>query len=116
LTSAIGNRRQIIQLMLGLPEGTSDSAIVRHLREVFKKPIPPRVVESGPVKDNIVEGDDIDLLQFPAPKWPATDGGRYIDTFCGVVNEDKVTGRDNIGVYRGQVVDRDKIAKLMVPT
>jgi 3-polyprenyl-4-hydroxybenzoate decarboxylase len=74
------------------------------------------VVESGPVKDNIVEGDDIDLWQFPAPKWHATDGGRYIDTFCGVVTEDKVTGRDNIGVYRGQVVDRDKIAKLMVPT
>jgi UbiD family decarboxylase len=39
LTSAIGSRRQI-QLMLGLPEGTSDSAIVRHLREAFKKPIP----------------------------------------------------------------------------
>ncbi|HUE26822.1 MAG TPA: hypothetical protein VMP89_08615, partial [Solirubrobacteraceae bacterium] len=30
LTSAIGSRRQI-QLMLGLPESTSDSAIVSHL-------------------------------------------------------------------------------------
>jgi UbiD family decarboxylase len=115
LTSGIGNRRHI-QLMLGLPEDTTDWAIVRHLREVFKKPIPPRVVETGPVKENIVEGDDIDLWQFPAPKWHATDGGRYIDTFCGVVTEDKVTGRDNIGVYRGQIVDRDKIAKLLVPT
>ena len=70
LTSAIGSRRQI-QLMLGLPEGTSDSAIVRHLRDAFKKPIPPRVVETGPVKENIVEGDDIDLFEFPAPKWHA---------------------------------------------
>ena len=48
LTSALGSRRQV-QLMLGLPEGTSDSAIVRHLREAFKKPIPPRVVDIGPV-------------------------------------------------------------------
>lgn len=47
LTSAIGSRRQI-QLMLGLPEDTSDSAIVRHLREAFQKPIPPRVVDTGP--------------------------------------------------------------------
>jgi UbiD family decarboxylase len=78
LTSAIGNRRQV-QLMLGLPEGASDSAIVRHLKDAFKNPIPPRVVETGPVKENIVEGDDIDLWQFPAPKWHATDGGRYID-------------------------------------
>ena len=114
LTSAIGNRRQI-QLLLGLPENTSDSAIVRHLRDTFKSPIPPRVVKTGPVKENIVESDDIDLWQFPAPKWHATDGGRHIDTFCGVVTEDKVTGRDNIGVYRGMIVDRDKIAKLMVP-
>lgn len=37
LTSALGSRRQV-QLMLGLPEGTSDSAIVRHLREAFKSP------------------------------------------------------------------------------
>jgi 4-hydroxy-3-polyprenylbenzoate decarboxylase len=114
LTSAIGNRRQV-QLMLGLPEGTSDAAIVRHLREAFKKPIPPRVVETGPVKENIIEGDEIDLFQFPAPKWHGSDGGRYIDTFCGVVTEDKVTGRDNIGCYRGMIVDRDKIAKLLVP-
>ena len=104
LTSAIGNRRQI-QLMLGLPEGTGDSAIVRHLKAAFRNPVPPRVVESGPVTQNIVEGDDIDLFQFPAPKWHANDGGRYIDTFCGVVTEDKVTGRDNVGLYRGQIVD-----------
>ena len=115
LTSGIGNPRQI-RLMLGLTEETSDAAVVRHLREAFKKPVPPRVVETGPIKENIVAGDDIDLWQFPAPKWHATDGGRYIDTFCGVVTEDKVTGRDNIGVYRGMIVDRDKIAKLMVPT
>jgi UbiD family decarboxylase len=115
LTSAIGSRRQI-QLMLGLPEDTSDSAIVRHLREAFKKPIPPRVVDTGPVKENIVEGDDIDLRGFPVPKWHGGDGGRYIDTFCGVVTEDKVTGRENIGCYRGQIVGRDKIAKLLVPT
>jgi 3-polyprenyl-4-hydroxybenzoate decarboxylase len=37
LTSAIGNRR-LIQLLLGLPDDTSDSAIVRHLRETFKCP------------------------------------------------------------------------------
>ena len=115
LTSALGSRRQV-QLMLGLPEGTSDAAIVRHLREAFEKPIPPRIVETGPVKENILEGDDINLLEFPVPKWHGQDGGRYIDTFCGVVTEDKVTGRDNIGCYRGQIVGRNKIAKLLAPT
>lgn len=115
LTSAIGNRRQV-QLLLGLPEGTSDSAIVAHLRERFQHPITPRIVDSGPVLENIIEGDNIDLGQFPAPKWHAADGGRYIDTFCGVVTEDKFTKRDNVGLYRGMVADRDKIAKLLVPS
>ncbi|WP_110917462.1 UbiD family decarboxylase [Mycolicibacterium holsaticum] len=115
LTSAIGNRDQV-RLLLGLGEGTDDSGIVRHLRETFKKPMPPRIVDTGPVKENVVEGADIDLFQFPAPKWHAVDGGRYIDTFCGVVTEDRVTGRDNVGCYRGQIVARDKIAKLLVPS
>lgn len=113
-TAGIGNRRRI-QMMLGLSADTTDADIVRHLKCTFKKPIAPHIVEAGPVKENIVEGDDIDLWQFPAPKWHATDGGRYIDTFCGVVTEDKVTGRDNIGVYRGMIVDRDKIVKLLAP-
>lgn len=89
---------------------------MRHLREAFKNPIPPRVVDSGPVKENIIEGNDIDLYELPVPKWHGGDGGRYIDTFCGVVTQDKVTGRDNVGLYRGQIVDRDKIAKLLVPS
>lgn len=66
LTSALGSRRQV-QLMLGLPEGTSDSDVVRHLREAFKNPIPPRVVDSGPVKENIIEGNDIDLYELTRP-------------------------------------------------
>ncbi|MCV6973387.1 UbiD family decarboxylase [Mycobacterium bourgelatii] len=114
LTSAIGNGCQI-RLMLGLSSSASDAVVVRHLKDAFLKPIPPRIVQTGPVKENSIAGDQIDLWQFPAPKWHAADGGRYIDTFCGVVTEDKVTGRDNIGVYRGMIVDRDKIAKLLAP-
>ncbi|WP_235010340.1 UbiD family decarboxylase [Mycobacterium sp. 3519A] len=113
-TSGIGNRRKV-QLMLGLPETANDAAIVHHLKQAFTKPVPPRVVDTGPVKANIVDGDGIDLWQFPAPRWHGTDGGRYLDTFCGVVTEDKVTGRDNIGVYRGMIGDRDKIVKLLAP-
>jgi 4-hydroxy-3-polyprenylbenzoate decarboxylase len=115
LTSAIGSRRQL-KLMLGLPEDTGDSQIVAHLRKAFRRPIGPRVVETGPVTQNIVEGDAINLWELPVPRWHGGDGGRYLDTFCGVVTQDKVTGRDNVGLYRGMIVDRDKIAKLLVPS
>jgi 3-polyprenyl-4-hydroxybenzoate decarboxylase len=45
LTSGIGNPRQI-RLMLGLTEETSDAAVVRHLREAFKRPARSRRTSS----------------------------------------------------------------------
>jgi hypothetical protein len=45
---------------------------VGRLKRAFKNPIPPRLAQTGPVKDNIVARDDIDQCQFPAPKWHAT--------------------------------------------
>ena len=31
--------------------------------------IAPKIVKTGPVKENIVKGDDIDLYEFPVPQW-----------------------------------------------
>ncbi len=115
MTCGVGGRTKIA-LLLGLPTETSDRDMVRHLKQVYREPIEPVTVATGPVKENVLTGDDIDLTEFPAPKWHASDGGRYLDTFCGVVTQDPVTGRPNIGLYRGQVLDKRKIGKLLVAT
>ncbi|MBZ0216354.1 MAG: UbiD family decarboxylase [Fimbriimonadaceae bacterium] len=115
MTCGVGDRKKVA-LMLGLLVDTSEKDIVRHLKDTYRSPIEPVMVETGPVKDVILEGEDIDLWEFPSVKWHVSDGGRYIDTFCGVVTHDPVTGRPNIGLYRGQVLDRNKIGKLLVPT
>ena len=49
---------------------------------------PPQVVSNGPVLDNRLLGDEINLVNFPAPKWHEHDGGRYIGTGCAVVTKD----------------------------
>ncbi|MBV9603371.1 MAG: UbiD family decarboxylase [Chloroflexi bacterium] len=115
LTSSLGNRTQAC-LLLGLPTDTTDRELVRHCKEVFRQPLPPVSVPSGPVKENVVKPPDVDLLQFPVPKWHHLDGGRFLDTFCGVVTRDPLTGRANVGLYRGQVVGPDKVGKLLIPT
>src|SRR5437870_9049435 len=33
------------------------------------QPVPPMVVEDGPVMENVLEGDEVDLFRFPAPLW-----------------------------------------------
>jgi 4-hydroxy-3-polyprenylbenzoate decarboxylase len=115
LTGTMGTKAHVA-LMLGLPRDTSDAAIVRHLKDTFRKPILPVTVRTGPVKQNVLRGRQIDLGQFPAPKWHHLDGGRFIDTFGGVVTRDPVTGRTNVGLYRGQVLGRNTIGKLLIPT
>lgn len=115
MTCGLGTKAQVL-LMLGLPPGTPDRAVVRHLKDVYRKPVPPVRVKTGPVKENILKGEAIDLFQFPAVKWHPMDGGRYLDTYCGVVTQDMRSGGTNVGIYRGQVLGRDKIGKLLVPT
>jgi UbiD family decarboxylase len=114
LTTSLGNRTQVC-LLAGIAPDTSDRGIVRHFKEVYRGGIAPVTVAGGPVKQNILRGDAVDLYEFPVPKWHHLDGGRYIDTFCGVVTQDPETGQTNVGLYRGQLLGARQIGKLLIP-
>jgi len=70
-------------LALGLPiDGKSNRELSELAAEKLRTltPIPPVEVPSGPVMDNVLTGDQIDLFKFPVPRFHAADGGRYIGT------------------------------------
>ena len=115
MTCGMATREHVLR-MARLPRDTGDRDLVRHFKDIYRKPLPPVTVDSGPVKQNILRGEDIDLYQIPVPKWHGSDGGRYIDTFCGVITRDPETGHTNVGLYRGMLVGRNRIAKLVIPT
>ena len=69
--------------------------------------IPPKIVERGPLLENVFEGKDIDLLSLPAPHWHERDGGRYLGTCDLVIARDPDEGWVNLGCYRVMVHDRD---------
>ena len=71
------------------------------------EPGTPREVNDGPVYENIMEGDDVDLLKLPVPIHHEHDGGRYIGTACGVITRDPDSGRVNVGTYRVQVRNKN---------
>ncbi len=106
-------------LCLGLPLGARTGIeLVRAWREKFRagvKPIPPVVVKKGPVMENVHTGANIDLYEFPVPKWHEHDGGRYIGTGHIVVTRDPDDGWVNCGTYRVQVHDRDVATIYMSP-
>ena len=92
-----------IAMMFGLPQDASITEMVKVARQAFSDRVAPELVDTGPVKQNIVTGDAIDIREFPVPQWNRLDGGRYINTFCGNVTMDPDTGVHNVGVYRGMI-------------
>jgi 4-hydroxy-3-polyprenylbenzoate decarboxylase len=81
--------------------------MLQHFRKNIKrayKQIAPVTVDDGPVLENVVRGEDVDVFAFPVPIHHELDGGRYIGTACGVVTRDPDTGRVNVGTYRVQAL------------
>jgi 4-hydroxy-3-polyprenylbenzoate decarboxylase len=91
---------------------------VRKLRERRKqqvRTIPPEIVDSGPVFENVQMGDAVNVRQFPAIQWHAEDGGPYIGTECLVINKDPDGDWVNVGTYRCQMQDERTISVFIEP-
>ncbi len=56
------------------------------------KTLPYQEVSDGPIFENILTGDDVDVTKFPVPIWHERDGGRYIGT--GSFNVTRDPGRE----------------------
>src|SRR6266545_4444624 len=67
--------------------------------------IAPKYVTDGPIFENVMRGDDVDVTRFPAPKWHEPDGGRYIGTGSFNVTRDPDEGWINCGTYRVMIHD-----------
>lgn len=98
-----------MQLLYGFPEGLKGKELVKWWKEKLDQyePVPPEEVSTGPVMENVLEGDDVDLTKFPAPVWHAADAAPYLATGGASVLRDPDTGRLNIGCYRGMLYDRN---------
>lgn len=117
LSNSMGTRgRQAIALGID-PREASHERLLEFWRGVMRSfsPIPPVVVDRGPVQENVLRDDDVDLGRFPAPIWHPKDGGRYIGTASVNIVRDPDTGAINAGTYRNQVFDRSGIGIRVAP-
>jgi UbiD family decarboxylase len=93
-------------MALGLPKETPPKEIINFYRQRIKKPIEPVMLSTGPVKENVLTGEQVDLLKFPVPWWTPRDGGRYMGTWHGIVSKHTGTGSRNMGMYRMMLHDK----------
>ncbi|MDH3241371.1 MAG: UbiD family decarboxylase [Alphaproteobacteria bacterium] len=96
-------------------KGLEQVETYRKHRRQHHEPIDPVTVESGPVLENVMEGDAVDTLAFPTPKWHQGDGGDYIGTECMVITKDPDTGWVNAGTYRVMVHDKTTLTPFIEP-
>ena len=108
-------KRQL--LTLNLPIDYNRMQFIQACRERLNHPqtIPPKVVKTGPVMENVLEGNDIDLLSLPVPRWHEDDGGRYLGTAHVVITRDIDEGWVNLGCYRVMVHDQSTLALYISP-
>jgi 2,5-furandicarboxylate decarboxylase 1 len=68
----------------------------------------------APFKENILLGNDIDLLKLPIPIHHEKDGGRYITAGLLIVKDVK-TGKQNVSIHRLQVFNKKEMGILILP-
>ena len=107
LSASIANARRLgVTLRLGTD--LDDRALIDALRSrpnhwaATAASYPTREVDSGPVCENVLKPPELNLLEFPIPRWHEGDGGRYAGTGCAVFTTDPDTGVVNAGAYRMQ--------------
>ncbi len=108
--------RQAVTLGLPASEGTHEG-LSRFWRGILGDldPIEPVEVERGPIFENVLEGDAIDLEAFPTPLWHPLDGGRYIGTASMNILKDPGSDWVNVGTYRNQIFSRDELGIYISP-
>lgn len=108
LVNPLGARRRLaFTLGMDLQISTMDLIDAWEQRVDKIEPVPVSEVAGGPILENVLEGDAIDLFKFPTPKWHDLDGGRYIGTAVADVTRDPDSGWINFGTYRVMIHDRN---------
>jgi UbiD family decarboxylase len=104
-----GTRRN---MTLGFPDDLTKWELSEAFRDAYLKTpriIPHEIVEDGPVLENVMMGDEVDVLKFPTPVWHEKDGGRYIGTGTYSITRDPEENWLNAGAYRAQVHDKKSV-------
>ena len=99
--SGLTNSRERLAIAMGCEFGEIEG----RLRQGIDRPIEPVTVNSGPAREILIEGDDVDLYNFPVPLFSVRDGGPMIT--AGITLADDPELGLNAGIYRLLVKDRN---------
>jgi 4-hydroxy-3-polyprenylbenzoate decarboxylase len=96
-----------LAMALGKPANLSMTEIsYEWMKMSIGEVIRAKEVKDGPIFENVIDEDFVDVFKLPSPRFYDKDGGRYIGTACFMVVRDPETNEINLGTYRSQVLDK----------
>jgi UbiD family decarboxylase len=105
-----------IAVSLGLAPQATGREIIESLVAARDRPlIPPQRVATGPCKENILIGDDVDLLRLPTPLLHDGDGGRYLNTYGIVIAQTPDKTWTNWSIARIMLLDKNRMTGIVAP-
>jgi UbiD family decarboxylase len=116
LVNFFGGKRK--NMTLGFPTDLSKIELSEGFRVHYAaemKRIPPKFVADGPVMQNVMTADAIDVTKFPVPQWHEPDGGRYVGTGSYNITRDPDDGWINCGTYRVMIHDEKSVGFYISP-
>jgi len=117
LVNFFGGKR--MNMTLGFPTDLNKFELSRAFLDVYRNSldnlIPHEIVTNGPIMENIITGEAIDVTNFPTPIWHEADTGRYIGTGSFDVTRDPDEGWINTGTYRVMVHDSRRVGFYISP-
>jgi len=101
-------------LMLDLPKETILKAQFHELSRRWERyPIPPRRVGDAPLKEIIIDKNLSLFRELPLFRVNPMDGGFYLSKACVISKDPENLENQNVGIYRMQVKDHDRIGILI---
>ncbi|UCF95012.1 MAG: UbiD family decarboxylase [Desulfobacterales bacterium] len=99
---------------LALALETSPEQVIAKFAEAQKNRIPPRRVDTGPVKDVVLRGDAADLRSLPLVTHCEKDAGAYLSSGVTILR-DPVSGHLNAGIYRNRYLAPTRLTLNLAP-
>jgi len=104
--NVVSTRRRVYAAL-----NVSNSALYKTMIEAYRDPVYPKIVDDGPVMENVREPN---LLEIPVLTHYERDAGPYIT--AAVVAARSLDGRiENVSIHRLLVLDKNHLAIRLVP-
>ncbi len=101
-------------MAVALETEPDERALLARYLEFDQGRVPPRRVATGPVKEVVLTGDEVDLDAIPVLTYCERDGGRFLIPAADIVRDPR-TGIQNVTIDRRMVLGRDRTTLLGSP-